>query len=137
VAEDVLPEIEKFLESPEERRMRRMRTGMILSCIGIGVSIGVALLAYFLPVKDFEFLFMVSLAGMVTFFIGLAFVLNGIFLTVPKKSLPDKSPEADRQRELDGPTTNDLVLPEASNLFSSVTENTTQHLKEKQPVARD
>jgi hypothetical protein len=33
VAEDVLPELEKFLESPEERRMRRMRVGMILSSI--------------------------------------------------------------------------------------------------------
>ena len=140
VAEDVLPEIEKFLESPEERRMRRMRTGMILSCIGLGVPVGVAILAYFLPVKDFEFLFLISLAGVVTFFIGLAFVLNGIFLTVPTKTLPDRSEDADRQRELDGAkpsTTNDLVLPEASNLFSSVTENTTQHLKEKQPIPRD
>jgi hypothetical protein len=137
VAEDVLPEIEKFLESPEERRMRRMRIGSILACIGLGVAIGVALVTYFIPVMDFEFLFMVSLAGIVTFFLGLAFVLNGIFLTVPTKSLPDKSPDADRQRELDGPTTNDLVLPEASDIFSSVTENTTQHLKEKQPVDRD
>src|SRR6266480_7831909 len=35
VAEDVLPQIEKFLESPEEKRMRRMRAGVVVSCIGL------------------------------------------------------------------------------------------------------
>src|SRR5262245_19999764 len=36
VAEELLPEIEKFLESPEEKRQRRMRLGMLLSSIGLG-----------------------------------------------------------------------------------------------------
>jgi hypothetical protein len=131
VAEDVLPEIEKFLESPEEKRMRRMRSGMILSCIGLGTAIGVAVVSFFIANKDFEFLFLISLAGVVTFFIGLAFILNGLFLTVPRKTVEDKSSDADSQRELDGirGETNDLVLPEASDVFSSVTENTTKHLK--------
>lgn len=139
VAEDVLPELEKFLESPEEKRMRRMRVGMLLACIGIAVPLGVAAIAYFIPAKDFEFLFLISLAGVVTFFLGLGFVMNGFFLTVPKKGLTDRSTDAERQRQLDGQTvaTNDLVLPEARTQFSSVTENTTQHLKEKQPVKRD
>lgn len=138
VAEDVLPEIEKFLESPEEKRMRRMRAGMILSCIGLGTAIGVAMVSFFITNKDAEFLFIISLAGVVTFFIGLAFILNGIFLTVPKKTVPDRSSDADRQRQLDGAVpTNDLVLPDATNVFSSVTENTTAHLKEKGPVPRD
>src|SRR6266704_2400243 len=44
VAEDVLPEIEKFLESPEERRLRRMRAGIVVSSIGVGVTIMMALL---------------------------------------------------------------------------------------------
>ena len=39
VAEDVLPEIEKFLESPAEKRLRRMRLGMLLSSIGLGAAI--------------------------------------------------------------------------------------------------
>ena len=29
VAEDVLPQMEKFLESPEEKRLRRVRAGVI------------------------------------------------------------------------------------------------------------
>src|SRR5260370_14759877 len=44
VAEDVLPKIEKFLESPEERRLRRMRAGVIIASIGVGAG----LLALFL-----------------------------------------------------------------------------------------
>ncbi len=133
VAEEVLPEIEKFLESPEERRMRRMRTGILLSSIGFGAALGISLVS--IAMKDGDVIFLAAL-GVVTFFIGLGFILNGVFLTVPKKGLPDKSSDADRQRELDPPT-NDLVLPEATSLFPSVTEHTTRHLKEKEPVQRD
>ena len=136
VAEDVLPEIEKFLESPEENRMRRMRVGMLLSCIGLGAAIGITLVS--MVMKDSDVIFMAAL-GLVTFFLGLGFILNGVFLTVPKKGLADRSSDADSQRRLDGitGTTNDLKLPEPASLFSSVTENTTQHLTEKQPVRRD
>ena len=136
VAEDVLPEIEKFLESPEEKRMRRMRAGMILSCIGIGTAIGISLVS--MVMKDEDVIFLAAL-GLVTFFIGLGFILNGIFLTVPKKSLADRSSDADSQRELDGISgnTNDLRLAEMPAQFASVTEHTTHHLKEKQPIVRD
>jgi hypothetical protein len=139
VAEDVLPELEKFLESPEERRMRRMRVGMILSSIGMGAALGSLLISAFVIVKDAEFVFLIAVGGIVTFFLGLGFLLNGVLLTVPKKGLPDKSSDAQRQRELDGGKiqTSDLALPESPSVFSSVTENTTRHLKEKDPVGRD
>src|SRR6266550_2647904 len=39
VAEDVLPQIEKFLESPEEKRLRRMRAGVVVSSIGVGFAV--------------------------------------------------------------------------------------------------
>src|ERR1700687_1442700 len=44
VAEDVLPQIEKFLESPEEKRLRRMRAGVTTAAAGLGVSIAALLL---------------------------------------------------------------------------------------------
>ncbi len=127
VAEEVLPEIEKFLESPEEKRLRRMRTGMIISMIGLGAAIGISLASW--AMRDEGVMFIAGL-GVVTFFIGLGFLLNGVFLTVPKRGLADRSSDAARQRELDGltGTTNDLKLPEPASLFSSVTENTTKHL---------
>ena len=134
VAEDVLPELEKFLESPEEKRLRRMRTGMILSSIGFGTALGITLVS--MVMKDDDIIFLAAM-GVVAFFIGIGFVLNGMFLTVPKKLLPDKSVDADRQRYLDSSPTNDLVLPESSGVFTSVTENTTRHLNEKDPMPRD
>lgn len=137
VAEEVLPEVEKFLESPEEKRLRRMRTGMVISSIGFGTALGISIVSTLM--KDPDVIFLAAL-GVVCFFIGLGFILNGVFLTVPRKGLPDRSSDADRQRELDGAKvqTNDLVLPEANrSLFSSVTEPTTKHLKEKQRVPRD
>src|SRR6266508_2947037 len=39
VAEDVLPQLEKFLESPEEKRLRRVRAGVITALVGLGVSL--------------------------------------------------------------------------------------------------
>ena len=136
VAEDILPQIEKFLESPEERRLRRVRIGSIIASAGAGTTLGLFILGS--VTRESGFLFLACL-GLVTFFVGLGFIFNGIFLTVPKKSLKDKSSEAESQRDIDGLSgnTNDLQLPQPVNLFSSVTEHTTQHLKENQPISRD
>ena len=38
VAEEVLPHFEKFLESPEEKRLRRIRAGVITAAIGLGAT---------------------------------------------------------------------------------------------------
>ena len=136
VAEDVLPEIEKFLESPQEKRLRRMRVGTILSTIGLGAAISLSLVAF--ASRKEEFLFLAGL-GFISFFIGLGFILNGIFLTVPKNELADRSSAAESQRKLDklGGNTNDLRLGGPATQFSSVTEHTTHHLQEKQPVPRE
>jgi hypothetical protein len=138
VAEDLLPEIEKFLESPEEKRLRRIRAGIVTSSIGLGATLAFAIAAALM--KD-SGIFMVAGAGLVCFFIGIGLVINGLFLTMPRKQLSDRSPDGNRQRELDkhplNIKTNDLVLPEGTpHSFSSVTENTTRHLEEKQPVKR-
>lgn len=133
-ADEVLPEIEKFLESPAEKRLRRMRAGMILACIGLGTAIGITIVSRIM--SDENVIFLAAL-GVVAFFLGLGFILNGMLLTVPKTGFSDHSSDADSQRKLDlGGNTNDLQLPEASTQFASVTEHTTKHLKEKQPVSR-
>lgn len=139
VAEDVLPEIEKFLESPAEKRLRRMRVGTLISSIGLGAAFAFTIVSMF--VKDDGMMIIAGL-GIVTFFIGLSFVINGVLLTIPKNDVSDKSSDARHQRELDAHVnaldaeTNELILPESNQVFTSVTENTTRHLKEEPAIPR-
>lgn len=133
VAENVLPEIEKFLESPAEKRLRRVRAGVLMSSIGIGA----ALTFFLLMMNGEDILFMVG-AGLITFLIGLGIIINGLLFTVPRKTVANNSLAAQSQRELDVARlqTDELLLPETNNTFSSVTEHTTQHLKGKQTIPR-
>ncbi|MBA2620553.1 MAG: zinc ribbon domain-containing protein [Acidobacteria bacterium] len=134
VAEDVLPEIEKFLESPVEKRLRRVRAGVVTASAGLGATV----LLFLISLQDKKAFFLPAV-GLVVFFVGLGIILNGLLFTLPPKSIADNSFEADSQRELDAaaPQTGNLVLPpETSEVFTSVTEHTTRHLKEKQPIPR-
>lgn len=139
VAEEVLPEIEKFLESPEEKRLRRIRAGVICAAIGLGGS----LISLFLTLQDSEFLPLL-LPGVVMFFIGLGIILNGMFFTLPRKELRDETDRAREQIELDAqlrnigalnpasisqPSTIELDARERVALRPSVTEHTTHQLK--------
>lgn len=134
IAEEVLPQIEKFLESPEERRLRRVRVGSLISFIGLGAIIGFSIAA---ALNDNGLLFFAAL-GVITLCLGLSFIVNGLLFTIPKKVLPDKSSEGEAQRQLDFNQieTNELKLPQSNQVFTSVIDETTQHLQEKQPVFR-
>lgn len=134
IAEEVLPQIEKFLESPEERRMRRLRDGTMVASIGAGAAIAFFLVATIID----KGLFVVAGLGLVCFFIGLSLIVNGLLFSIPKKTLSDKSGDANKQRELDSQiNTNELTLPDLDENFTSVTENTTRQLKEKEFVPRN
>jgi hypothetical protein len=128
VAEDVLPEIEKFLESPHEKRQRGLREGLFWTCIGIGMVFGFILARTL--IGDNGIFFFVGF-GVVAFFIGLSSILNALLFTIPKKTLSDKSIDAQNQRELDAGKTgmDETSAPQPSQLFTSVTEQTTHHLK--------
>ncbi len=134
IAEDVLPEIEKFLESPEEKRLRRIRNGMMVASIGLGAAIAFSIASVLMGDSG---VFFVAGLGVVTLFIGLSLIFNALLFTVPKKSVSDKSIDANSQREIDAESqTNELALPESNDIFSSVTEHTTHRLIEKQPIPR-
>jgi hypothetical protein len=126
IAEDVLPQIEKFLESPEERRLRRVRAGLITAAIGLGATIGALLLA--LNKSDF----IVFLAPtIVIFLVGLGVMINGLWFTIPRKQLPssmwENLPEPfELTQRPPAPTHN--KAPVRQSLPSSVTEHTTHHL---------
>lgn len=128
VAEDVLPEIEKFLESPQEKRQRGIRKGLIWTFIGLGAILGFMIAGTL--IGDKEVFFFVGF-GVVAFFVGLSLILNALLFSIPRKTLPDKSTDARNQRELDADKTgmNEISAPQPNGLFTSVTEHTTHHLK--------
>ena len=133
VAEEVLPEIEKFLESPADRRLRRLRAGVITAFIGVGATVG-GLLA----TMQEEDLFVLVIPGMILLFIGLAVILNGLMFTLPRKRVIDHADEALSQRILDSglnaatgsvSETPTNLLNSGERTPASVTEHTTHQLK--------
>jgi len=135
VAEDILPPFEKFLESPEEKRLRRIRAGVITAAVGLGASVIMLLMA--LDKGDF---FPYITPAFITFLVGLGIVINGMMFTVPRKKLPGNADDALSQKILDSRVnrpayeapapanlTNELT-PAPKPQVTSITEHTTHHL---------
>lgn len=137
VAEDVLPHFEKFLESPEDRRLRRLRAGVITASIGFAATAA----AFLMALEKSDFL-VVLIPTFITFMIGIGIIINGLAFTLPRKKLPGDSNDALAQQALDAAQhrakyepplvtaglTNELG-PGANSQLASVTEHTTHHLK--------
>jgi hypothetical protein len=134
VAEDILPPFEKFLESPEEKRLRRIRAGIVTAAIGLGATIVTFLMALE-KIDIFPFV----TPALVTFLVGLGVIINGLLFTVPKKKLPGDSYDALAQNLLDSTATKQLYeapaprnltneLAPATKSPASITEHTTHHL---------
>ncbi|MFN2493376.1 MAG: hypothetical protein ABR501_10895 [Pyrinomonadaceae bacterium] len=96
MAEDVLPQIEKFLESPEEKRLRRVRAGIITASIGLGASVLVFMFSF--AAHDLTPFIAI---GLIAFLIGIGMVINGFAFTVPRKEITDRSEDADSLNELE------------------------------------
>jgi hypothetical protein len=137
IGEEVLPQFEKFLESPEEKRLRRIRAGVITAAIGLGASFVVLLMA----MENIHVLPFITPA-LVTFLVGIGVIINGLLFTVPRKSLPGDVNDALAQRALDASLnripyeipapknlTNELPPARKPQAAASVTEHTTHHLK--------
>lgn len=138
VAEEVLPEIEKFLETPDEKRLRRIRLGVVFASIGLGATIIFSLLSAaendFFPLIGF---------GAVFFFLGIGIIINGLAFTRPRRQALDEAQEALARKHLDDqfqsmlnpspasvqPPTNELDEREAVAVRPSVTEHTTHQLR--------
>jgi hypothetical protein len=126
--------MEKFLQSPEEKRLRRLRAGVITT--GIGMAAFAASFLATLAEEDFAILLIPTF---ITFMTGLSVVINGLLFTLPRKKssghLDESLPSGLRgmtppvyQQPLINARTNDLALPSP---MPSVTDHTTHHLKQK------
>ena len=139
VTDSVLPEVEKFLESPEEKRLRRVRAGTIISASGLGAGILGLIMSASMSGPDLEAALWVGGLGLTGFTLGLGFILNGLLFTKPRKAVDDRSPDTRMPDLLDAgyqppASIGDSRAPTTSNLKkvagSSVTEHTT-HLLDK------
>jgi hypothetical protein len=133
VAEDVLPYVEKFIESPAEKRLRRVRAGVITAAIGFGITFISFLMT--MAAKDF---FPLILPGFITFMIGIGVIINGFIFTVPRKELPGdgyndfaKNVLGNSGSVYEAPAGPTNELGPARVQTPSITEHTTHHLNNK------
>ena len=130
VAQEVLPQIEKFLESPEERRLRRLREGTITAAVGLGLTISFLLVSSIAHSDGGETLgFLGAGSGIIVLMVGLGIIVNALWLTVlPKRmqasgiSKPVLSDEATAAPFLKEPPSSNPPSP-------PFTESTTRQLK--------
>ena len=120
--------------TPEVKRYNEIKAGVILSCIGIGVSIFLAVLmeavAMGLPPNEAELLRRIWVAGIIPFLIGVALIINGLVVSKrivkalerEEKGIKEME-EAQSPRGLRSPNTSEFI---PANM--SVTDQTTRHL---------
>src|SRR5215510_11691363 len=123
VTEDVLPQIEKFLESPEEKRLRGTRVGVVTMTAGIGAAIFSMLLLSVVDNRELVMLLFGALGlSIVTFLIGLGFALNGLFFTVPRKQIRSAVTELNSDVSLENRQAETGELKSGAVSIPSVTE---------------
>ena len=126
VVEDVLPKVEKFLESPAERRMRRIREGVITASTGLGITILSMLLSFVISEKPF---LAMTGAGILVFLIGLGITLGGFYFSgSAKRTLRESFDDANKQAVSlpDVPVSTSKI--DALPQIGSVVEHTTHRL---------
>lgn len=120
--------------TPEIKRYQEIKAGVIVSCIGIGLSIflywfmqGVA--GHVKP-EDAAIILRIWIAGILPFMVGLSLIING--LVVSKRMVEIQERLAKEAKSLEeGPTPRSLRAADTSQFIPtgvSVTEGTTRHL---------
>lgn len=132
VVEEVLPEISKFLEppeTPEEKRLGRIRAGTIIAAIGLGVMLAFGSLG--ILSKENEQLFLAGL-GIITLLIGLGIIFNGWLFTIPERRRDQRSGPFVQTTTESSPILTPNAATQNQLFTSSVTEHTTHQLANSQ-----
>ena len=119
--------------TPEIRRYNEIKAGVIVSSIGVAIAI---FLFYFMQgiaghvdEKDREIITRVWIAGIIPFMVGLALIINGLF--VSKKIVEIQNREKRTEGLEEGAAPRTLRPADTSEFIPtgvSVTEGTTRHL---------
>jgi hypothetical protein len=120
--------------TPEVKRYNEIKAGVIVSCVGIGVSIFLFFLMNAIAAgepRDGEILRAVWLAGLIPFMVGLALIINGV--VVSKKMVEVMEREQSKYKGMEeGAAPRGLKSPDTSEFIPpnfSVTDSTTRHLE--------
>ena len=133
--------------TPEVKRYNEIKAGVITSCVGLGVAIFLfvfmrgIILSGQNPPGDNEILSRIWIAGVIPFLIGLAIMINGIFISkkivevvrrespmMPEPGARDGREADTEPRYLNAADTTEFVSPNFS-----VTEDPTKHLTGSRP----
>jgi len=123
--------------TPEVKRYNEIKAGVIVSCVGIGVSIFLFFLmmgiAAGAPADEAAILLRLWVAGIIPFMVGLALIINGVFVSKKMIEVMERGRKGTDALEDGGPTPRGLRAADTSEFIpanmSSVTDQTTRHLE--------
>jgi hypothetical protein len=128
--------------TPEVKRYNEIKAGVIVSCVGVGVSIFLHFLMHAIAAQnppDAELLNSIWLAGLIPVMVGLALIINGV--VVSKKMVQVIEREQNRAKSLDeglAPSARGLKSADTNEFIPanySVTDSTTRHLESSERKA--
>lgn len=135
VVYEVLPAVERFLESPEEKhshqqekRLNQIREGVLTSVVGLAIILCFLLISW---ITKEEKILIASALGLLVLMIGLGITVSALWFTVLPKRLAHSSPRTPKQIVVDDKPN---IYPEKelsstpNSNFNSVTEGTTREL---------
>lgn len=121
--------------TPEIKRYNEIKAGVIVSSVGVGVSIFLYFLMHAIasqsPARDQDLLNSVWLAGIIPFLVGLALIINGTIVSKRIVQAWERDQKGLRQLE-ETPAPRGLHAPNTSEFIPtnmSVTDQTTRHLE--------
>ncbi|MDT5271066.1 MAG: hypothetical protein QOH49_3252 [Acidobacteriota bacterium] len=123
--------------TPEIKRYNEIKAGVIVSSVGIGLMFFLYVIGMAIfrggqnPPGDAEIIRSIWVAGVIPFMVGLALIINGLFVSKhivelkrrAQQSSPDALPKGAEQPALKSADTSEFIPP-----GFSVTEGTTKHL---------
>ncbi|HEX5601492.1 MAG TPA: hypothetical protein VFX63_03040 [Pyrinomonadaceae bacterium] len=121
--------------TPEVKRYNEIKAGVIVSCVGIAVSIFLYFIMHAIavqnPPQDAELLGSIWLAALIPIMVGLALIINGAI--VSKKMVAVMEREQNKAKNLEeGPSPRGLKSADTNEFIPanySVTDSTTRHLE--------
>ena len=127
--------------TPEVKRYNEIKAGVITSSVGIGLAIFLHIfmqgIASNVPANTAEILIRIWVAGFIPFLIGLALIVNGLFVSKKQAEIMERELKRARSHEGNIPEVNAgagprSLRPAETNEFIptpfSVTDQTTRHL---------